>query len=108
MTEKKKKVVFEDTVSNYANLRVRLKHDKLRQKEFFCFLVESYLESDPLMLSLVDKLKDSLSRINVRARRKSTSEILEGQNNMSIHGLSEFDREEIYDLIEEAYEKEER
>jgi hypothetical protein len=85
-----------------------LKHDKLKQKEFFCFLVESYLESDPIMLSLIDKLKDSLLRINARARKRSTSEILRGQKNVSAHGLSDFDREEIYDLIEEVYEKEER
>ena len=107
MTEKNKKVVFEDTVGNYANLRIRLKHDKLKQKDFFCFLVESYLESDPLMLSLVDKLKDELSRINIKSRRKSTAEILQGKKNLSDYGLTDFDKIEIYDLIEEEYEKEE-
>lgn len=107
MTSKSKKVVFEDTVANYANLKIRLKHDKLKQRDFFCFLIESYLESDPLMVSLVDKLKDRLSVMGLKSRNKSTSELLQGKKNLSDHGLTDFDKREIYDLIEEVYEKEE-
>ena len=70
-------------------------------------MVESYLNSDPLMIGLVDKLKSSLSRINARSRRRSTSEIEEGYDNLKSYGLTDFDKKEIYDLIEEVYEKEE-
>jgi len=106
MDKRKKKVVFEETELNYANLRIRLKHDKITQREFFSYLVKKYLDLDHRMLSIIDDLKSSVSRINKRARKKMRSEILEGESLLSDCGLTKEEKNKIYDMIEKEYNEE--
>ena len=103
---KKKKVVFEDTVHNFANLRIRLKYDKITQKEFFSFLVSRYVSSDPRMVELVDELKQELLRIGKKSRMKALSDHEAGRTLLKNCGLTKADKNEIYDLIEKEYKEE--
>ena len=57
MNEKIKKVLFEMSDTEYARFRIKLKHDKIKQKEFFCYLVRRYLENDHNVVEVVQMLQ---------------------------------------------------
>lgn len=106
MNEKIKKVLFEISDTEYARFRIKLKHDKLKQKEFFCFLVRKYLESDKNMLLIVDSLQDKVSKIGKSRRSQQKAEIEKGSGLLSDLNLSKKEREEIYDIIENEFGEE--
>ena len=104
MTRKKKKVVFEDYEDNYANLKIRLRHDRVRQSEFFSFLVSRYINCDPRLVSLAEELKIKLARVGKRKIKKTSQDISEGQGLMEKLGITDSDKENIFDLIEKELE----
>ena len=54
----KKTVQFTDETKRYADFRIQLHFDGLRQGEFFRGLVIGYLERDPDLMQFVEKLKE--------------------------------------------------
>ena len=49
-----KKVVFYDTDKRFADLKIRLGHDKISQAQFFRSVVTGYIEQDEDMLNFID------------------------------------------------------
>ena len=105
--DKKKKIVFEDLEVNYAKLKIRLRHDGLGQSDFFSFIVQKYIACDPQFLFFVDELKESRSKFGKRRLKKSLDDIKKGEELMNDLGISDTDKEKIFDLIEAEYGKEE-
>ena len=63
--KKKKKVVFYEYEHAYANFKIRLAYDKVRQNEFFGFLIREYTKNNPLMLRLVEDYKVKNSKMGI-------------------------------------------
>ena len=55
----KKKVIFDDTDTRHARLKIRLEYDGLSQAEFFRSFITGYLEKDKLIMEYVDKYKQN-------------------------------------------------
>ena len=62
-----KKIVFYDSDKRHAELKIRLKHDKLTQAEFFRTLVTGYLDKDEDVLrfwiNILYKMANKAKRI---------------------------------------------
>ena len=56
--EKTKRLVFDDTDSRHAQLKVRLDYDGLTQAEFFRSFITGYLNKDELVMNFIRKYKE--------------------------------------------------
>ena len=96
----KKKIVFEDTDKRYADLRIRLHVDELRQGEFFRAVVTAYIEQDEDFLNFLDKYKNQ-SKIRKKILKQTYAKAKE---NKSDFRLSDEEIENIFDMIAEENE----
>ena len=54
----KKKVVFSDTDTRHAQLKVRLQYDGISQAEFFRSFITGYLEKDKSIMEYIQRYKE--------------------------------------------------
>ena len=95
---KKKKIVFYDTDKRYADLKIRLAHDKISQAQFFRGIVTAYIEQDEGVLDFVDNLKrKTQTKKSINESRKL---ITKGKELVSDLNLNEEEKNSIFDLIE--------
>ena len=94
-----KRIVFTENDHRHAQLVLKLKHDGLKQSDFFRSIITAYLAGDDRIQSYVDEVS-SLSK-----ERKSKSAKLRetGQKTMNDFGFTEGEIENIFDLLEEEY-----
>ena len=98
----KKKIVFYDSDKRYADLKIRLEHDKLSQAKFFRGILTGYLSQDPDILNFVDKLKASKNHGNSSKSSIKKDRLLIKDGKQKADKLS-FDNEEIeniFDILE--------
>ena len=96
--KKNKKIVFYDSDKRYADLKIRLMHDKISQAQFFRCIVTGYIEQDEDVLNFVDKLKQrTQTKKSVKENRKL---ITKGKELISDLSLDENEKNSIFDLIE--------
>jgi hypothetical protein len=98
----KKKIVFYDSDKRYADLKIRLQHDKLSQARFFRGLMTGYLDKDPDVLNFVDKLKSSEPKtIQNKKRNKQIRELINrGIEKVDKVLLDPDEIENIFDILE--------
>ena len=53
----KKKVIFDDTDTRHARLKIRLEYDGLSQAEFFRSFITGYLEKDKSIMDFIQRYK---------------------------------------------------
>ncbi len=94
-----KRIVFTDTDHRHAQLIVRLKHDGLRQSDFFRSLISGYLNGDERIQSFV------LENGTHSQKRKAKSEklIKQGKKAAAELGFNEGEIDNIFDLIEKEH-----
>lgn len=100
-----KKVLFEEDDEQHARMIIRLRYDKLTQGNFFRGLVKLYVDNDLDMARVIEKVKIERSTMGKRKCAKSVKEIEQGENMMEDLGLSNNEKNFIYDLIEEDFEE---
>ena len=92
-----KKVVFYDTDKRFADLKIRLGHDKISQAQFFRSVVTGYIEQDEDMLNFVSKHKSRhQTKKSINENRKL---ITKGKQLVSDLNLDETEKNNIFDLI---------
>ena len=97
--KKKKKICFEALEHDYANLRIRLKYDKISLAGFFNLMISSYLSKDLSLLSIIEKHKVD-NRLMGRSRaQESTKDVERGFEILDELGITSDDREHLFDLI---------
>ena len=96
--KKNKKIVFYDSDKRYADLKIRLMHDKISQAQFFRSIVTGYIEQDEDVLNFIDKLKQrTQTKKSIKESRKL---ITKGKELISDLSLDENEKNSIFDLIE--------
>ena len=98
-----KRVVFNDNDKRYAELKIRLHYDGLRQGEFFRGLVMGYLHKDPGIMRFVEEVKETIQRYSKSKRQKIKKENKKQEEIVKKFSLNKNDVENIFDLIEEEY-----
>ena len=99
----KKIVQFTDDTKRYADLKIRLHYDGLRQGEFFRSLVIGYLERDEDLMKFLKKVQEKISRYSKSKRNKLNKTDEKRRGTIDKFALDEKDIESIFDLIEEEY-----
>jgi hypothetical protein len=102
---REKKVVFIDDDDQYARMLVRLRYDKLTQGNFFRGLVELYVENDLDMAKVIEKVKTVKTPMGVKKRKQTIKDIELGEEMKRDFGLSDNEKNFIYDLIEEDFDE---
>ena len=94
------KFVFHAYEKISADLKLRLRYDNLSQTRFFAGIVKLYLENDPDMVKVMFKVKQNAKSMGKQKLRRTVKDIEKGQNIMEQLGITESDKQEIFDLIE--------
>ena len=97
--EKTKRLVFDDTDTRHAQLKVRLDYDGLTQAEFFRSFITGYLDKDDLVMDFIKKYKQdkkiqSKRNIKIIMKDYEKAEVL-----ISKFGIGQDELERIFDLI---------
>ena len=79
-----KRVVFTENDHRHAQLTIRLKHDNLRQSDFFRSMITGYLNNDDRILSYIDDVKPQ----SKTRKQKSKKLIEKGKKNYRISDLA--------------------
>lgn len=103
MRDPKKNVsfVFYCYEKESADLKIRLRYDGLKQSEFFRTLLKMYVSQDPLMLQIVDKIKEKQKIMGKTRRSKSLKDHQSGSRLLEDLGITESDKKQLFDFIEE-------
>tara|TARA_R110002020_G_scaffold51488_1_gene145743 strand:+ start:126 stop:458 length:333 start_codon:yes stop_codon:yes gene_type:complete len=94
-----KRIVFTDTDHRHAQLIIRLKHDKIRQSEFFRAIITGYIEGDERICTFVEEAGNLSKKRKTQSRKLRT----DGQRAKEKMGLSTEDVQGIFDLIAEEH-----
>lgn len=98
--ETRKKIMFYDTPTRQAQLRIKCRHDGLKQSEFFRLMIEGYLNDDPQITSYLHQCKERYNIQGKRKRNKINKMKADGQNKLKDFGLVDSDIENIFDILE--------
>ena len=94
-----KKVVFTENDHRHAKLVIRLRHDDLRQSQFFRAIISGYLEQDERILSFIEDIKTQ----SIKKKTKTKKLKQKGTDLLSDTGFSEDQIDNIFDLIAEEH-----
>ena len=91
-----KRIVFTENDHRHAQLVLRLKHDGLKQSEFFRSLITGYIGGDERIISYVNEL----SSLSNQRKEKSNKLRESGATKMKDFGFTDGEIENIFDLFE--------
>ena len=97
--KKNKKIVFDDTDTRHAKLKIRLQHDGLSQAEFFRAFITGYIEKDRDVIKFIDKYKTTTKTQSKKAIKNTKKDIDTGAKIMEQFGFFDGELEDIFDLI---------
>ena len=102
MRDPKKNVtfVFYCYEKESADLKIRLRYDGLRQSEFFRTLLKMYVAQDPLMLEIVERIKQKQKIMGKRRLQKTRKDYEDGSSLLEDLGITESDKQDIFDMSE--------
>ena len=90
-----------------ADLKIRLRYDGLKQSEFFRTLLKMYVSQDPLMLQIVERIKQQQKIMGKKRIQNTKADYKKSETMLKDLGITESDRQNIFDMIEletEEYE----
>ncbi len=83
-------------------MKIRLKYDAMGQSQFFKSLMALYLDNDPEMVKVVEKIKQK-DKIMSKAKIKSAAkEISRGHALLKDLALTKSEIDDLFDLLEEV------
>tara|TARA_R100000005_G_C4996141_1_gene202984 strand:+ start:650 stop:985 length:336 start_codon:yes stop_codon:yes gene_type:complete len=83
-----------------ADLKLRLRYDNLSQTKFFAGIVKLYLENDPDMMKVIFKVKEHAKCMGNKKLNRSKKDIEKGEDIMKQLGITDTDKNNIFDMIE--------
>ena len=83
-----------------ADIKLRIRNDNLTQVSWFAGIAKLYLENDPDMLKVIYKVKDSAKSMGKKKLNRAKRDVEQGRNIMEQLGITDTDKQNIFDLIE--------
>ena len=96
----RKKIMFYDTPSRQAQLKIKCQHDGLKQSEFFRLMIEGYLNDDPQITNFLHQCKERYNIQGKTRRNKIAKMKTQGHEKLKDFGLVDSDIENIFDILE--------
>ena len=94
------KFIFSVYERTSADLKIRLRYDNLSQTKFFAGIVSLYLGNDPDMMAVIEKVKINKKSMGKQKLKRTKKDLESGKNLLEELGLSDSERENIFDMIE--------
>lgn len=88
-----------------ADLKIRLRYDGLKQSEFFRTLLKMYVSQDPLMLQIVERIKQNQKVMGKKRLQKTKKDYEQSDELLKDLGITESDKQNIFDMIEAGVEE---
>ena len=98
--EKNVTFVFYCYEKESADLKIRLRYDGLKQSEFFRTLLKMYVSQDPLMLQIVERIKQDQKVMGKKRLHKTRKDYEQAKSILEDLGITETDKQDIFDMIE--------
>ena len=98
--EKNVTFVFYCYEKESADLKIRLRYDGLKQSEFFRTLLKMYVSQDPLMLQVVERIKQNQKVMGKKRLQKTKKDYEDSDKILKELGITESDKQSIFDMIE--------
>lgn len=98
--EKVVQFVFSVYEKTSADLKLRIRNDNLTQVSWFAGMAKLYLNNDPDMLKVMYKIKENAKVMGKRKLIRAKKDADSGNDLMKNLGITESDKEDIFDLIE--------
>jgi len=97
--KKNKRIVFTDTDHQHAQLLIRLRHDGLRQADFFRNIISGYVSGDERIQEFVDEIKGQSQRRKLKSKKLAATGTVTARD----LGLNDGEIENIFDLLAEEH-----
>ena len=91
--------VFTCEEKESAELKIRLRYDGLKQNNFFKSLLRMYIESDPIFIPVLEKIKKQSRSFGKRKILNATKEHKKGAKMLTDFGLTDEEKIQIFDII---------
>ena len=101
--DRKKRIVFDDTDTRHARLRVQLERDGLTQAEFFRAYISAYLDKNENIMTFITDYKLHNNKGQKRSIKIIQKEEQVREQLMSKFGIGDEELEDIFDLIAEEH-----
>jgi hypothetical protein len=92
--------VFSVYEKTSADMKLKIRNDNLTQVSWFAGMAKLYLENDPDMLKVIYKIKENARSMGKRKLNNYKKDIEKGQNIMKELGITDSDKQDIFDMIE--------
>ena len=99
--------VFSVYEKTSADLKLRIRNDNLTQTSWFAGMAKLYLENDPDMVRIIYKIKQQARTMGKKKLNRAKKDIEKGHDMMRDLGITDSDKQNIFDMIElerEEYE----
>jgi hypothetical protein len=106
--EKVVQFVFSVYEKTSVDLKLKIRNDNLTQVSWFAGIAKLYLENDPDMLKVMYKVKENAKAMGKRKLNRAKSDAETGHDIMQQLGITDSDKQDIFDLIEMDLEKYDR
>ena len=83
-----------------ADIKLKIRNDNLTQVSWFAGIARLYLENDPDMLKVIYKVKEHARAMGKRKLNRAKKDAEQGHNIMEQLGITDSDKQDIFDLIE--------
>tara|TARA_Y100000361_G_C10850606_1_gene184225 strand:- start:26 stop:367 length:342 start_codon:yes stop_codon:yes gene_type:complete len=94
-----KRIVFNVTDHEHAQLIIRLRHNSLTQSEFFKAIIEAVNANDEHMVSFISDYASKKQKLSKNRIKKSNKLMKIGKQKIADFSLSEEEVEDVFDLI---------
>jgi len=94
-----KRVIFDDTDTRHAQLKIRLQYDGLSQAEFFRSFITGYLEKDKSVMDYIKKYKEDNKKMSKRNMKYQNKDNEIADDLLGQFGIGEDELENIFDVI---------
>ncbi len=81
-------------------MKLKIRNDNLTQVSWFAGMAKLYLENDPDMLKVMYKVKENAKAMGKRKLNRACKDAETGHSIMEQLGITDSDKENIFDLIE--------
>ena len=97
------KVVFSDTDTRHAQLKIRLKYDGISQAEFFRSFITGYLENDKSIVDFIKRYKEATKKMSKRNLKYVKKDNDMAEDLLSKFGIGDEEIENIFDIIAKSH-----
>ena len=98
-----KRIVFNVTDHDHAQLILRLKHNSLTQSEFFKAIIDAVNNNDENLLSFISEYTSKKQKLNKNRINKNKKLIAQGKQSLKEFSLSEAEVDDVFDLIAQEF-----